>query len=297
MATNKRAIPLDDSELNTDQAADQATEQAVVQSSSVMTATTSSSKKRVTSIKPVVQSRPQEREHRVIGQPGFVLHSYPYKETSLIVNVFSREHGRVALIAKGAKRPHSKLRGVLQTFQPLQLSWSGKSEVRTLIGAEWVGGLLPLERSALLCGFYLNELLVKLLARDDAHPVLFDHYVSALNQLAHEEAPAIVLRKFELALLKETGVIGSLTYCTSAKQEVQPDLLYVFDPERGAREAWASDNVPVVSGKTLLDMAAEDYQDGQTQTQSKFLMRHLLAHHLGGAPLNTRQILIDLLQL
>ncbi len=157
MATNKRAIALDDSELNTDQIADQATEQVAVQSSSMMPATTSASKKRVASIKPMVQSRPQEREHRVMGQPGFVLHSYPYKETSLIVNVFSREYGRVALIAKGAKRPHSKLRGVLQTFQPLQLSWSGKSEVRTLIGAEWVGGLLPLERSALLCGFYLNE--------------------------------------------------------------------------------------------------------------------------------------------
>src|SRR5438445_9413576 len=115
---------------------------------------------------------------RVAGQPGFVLHSYPYKETSLIVDVFSRDHGRIALVAKGAKRPHSKLRGVLQTFQPLSLGWSGKSEVRTLIAAEWVGGLLPLEKSALLCGFYLNELLVKLLARDDPHPALFDHYVA-----------------------------------------------------------------------------------------------------------------------
>ena len=122
-----------------------------------------------------------EREHRVNAQPGFVLHSYPYKETSLIVEVFARDYGRVPVVAKGAKRPHSKLRGVLQTFQPLQLSWSGKSEVRTLISAEWVGGLLPVERSALLCGFYLNELLVKLLARDDPHPVLFDAYMSALN--------------------------------------------------------------------------------------------------------------------
>jgi len=88
----------------------------------------------------------------VNAQPGFVLHSYPYKETSLIVEVFARDYGRVPVVAKGAKRPHSKLRGVLQTFQPLQLSWSGKSEVRTLISAEWVGGLLPVERSALLCG-------------------------------------------------------------------------------------------------------------------------------------------------
>lgn len=161
-------------------------------------------KQPATSSKSTARSTSVEREHRVIAQPGFVLHSYPYKETSLIVEVFARDYGRVPVVAKGAKRPHSKLRGVLQTFQPLQLSWSGKSEVRTLISAEWVGGLLPVEGSALLCGFYLNELLVKLLARDDPHPVLFDAYMSALNQLAHGEPAGIVLRKFELQLLKES---------------------------------------------------------------------------------------------
>jgi DNA repair protein RecO (recombination protein O) len=248
-----------------------------------------------TAVRP--RARAPEREHRISGQPGFVLHSYPYKETSLIVDVFTRDHGRVPLVAKGAKRPHSTLRGVLQTFQPLQLAWSGKSEVRTLVSAEWVGGLRPLERSALLCGFYLNELLVKLLARDDPHPALFDHYVSALNQLAHEEPAAIVLRKFELALLKETGVAGSLVASAQSGEDVAPNRYYVFDPDRGPREAMASDTSPAVLGKTLIDMEAGDYADPATQQQSKFLMRHLLAHHLGGMALNTRQILIDLLQL
>mgnify|MGYP002129506545 CR=1 FL=1 len=243
------------------------------------------------------RSRPAEREHRVASQPAFVLHSYPYKETSLIVEVFSRDYGRVPLIAKGAKRPHSQLRGVLQTFQPLQLGWTGKSEVRTLTTAEWVGGLLPLERSALLCGFYLNELMVKLLARDDPHPALFDHYVSALNQLAHEEPATIVLRQFELALLKETGVAASLSRVAASGEAVEPDLLYVIDPERGPREAFASDTAPVVRGKTLLDMEAGDYTDATTQQQSKLLMRYLLSYHLNGMPLNTRQILIDLLHL
>lgn len=234
---------------------------------------------------------------RVLQQPGFVLHSYSYRETSLIVELFSRDYGRVPLIAKGAKRPHSKLRGVLQTFQPLALSWSGRGEMRTLIDAEWVGGLLPVEKSALLCGFYLNELLVKLLARDDPHPGLFDHYVATLNQLAHDEPAPIVLRKFERALLKETGVAGDFTHCTVTGQVVQPDRFYVVDPERGPRPAYAADVSPKVSGKTLLDMESEDYSDPATQTQSKFLMRFLLAHHLGGASLNTRQILIDLMQL
>jgi len=243
------------------------------------------------------RARIPEKETRVAAQPAFVLHSYPYKETSLIVDVFSRDYGRVALIAKGAKRPHSKLRGVLQTFQPLSVGWTGKSEVRTLTAAEWIGGLLPLEKSALLCGFYLNELLVKLLARDDPHPRLFDHYVATLNQLAHDEPAPIVLRRFERALLKETGVAGDFTVCAATGRPVDAGETYVVDPERGPRPALPADTAPRVSGKTLLDMEREDYEDSATQAQSKFLMRFLLAHHLSGVPLNTRQILIDLMQL
>ncbi|WP_242490048.1 DNA repair protein RecO [Noviherbaspirillum cavernae] len=243
------------------------------------------------------RSKPTEKESRVAHQPAFVLHSHPYKETSLIVDIFSRDYGRIPLIAKGAKRPHSKLRGALQTFQPLSVGWSGKSEVRTLTSAEWIGGLLPLERSALLCGFYLNELLVKLLARDDPHPALFDCYIDALNQLGHGEPAPIVLRKFERALMKETGVAANFTVCTRTGRTVEPGETYIVDPERGPRPALPSDATPRVSGKTLLDMEHEDYADPATQTQSKFLMRFLLAHHLGGAQLNTRQILIDLMQL
>ncbi|TFW14890.1 DNA repair protein RecO [Massilia arenosa] len=237
------------------------------------------------------------RDTRVSGQPGFVLHSYPYKETSLIVDVFTRDYGRVGLVAKGAKRPHSKLRGVLQTFQPLSLGWTGKAELRTMTDAEWVGGLLPLERNSLLCGFYLNELLVKLLARDDPHPLLWDHYVSTLNQLAHNEPAQIVLRKFETALLKETGVAAQLSKCAGTGEAVVPVKSYVVDPERGPRPAQPNDIWPAVSGQTLIDMENEDYASPATQAQSKQLMRFLLHHHLGGATLNTRQILIDLMQL
>src|SRR5450830_219913 len=252
--------------------------------------------------KPSASPRPSRArtaapDSRITGQPGFVLHSYPYKETSLIIDLLSRDHGRIALVAKGAKRPHSKLRGVLQTFQPLSVNWSGKSEVRTLTAAEWVGGLLPLEKSALLCGFYLNELLVKLLARDDPHPALFDHYVATLNKLAHGESAPIVLRQFERALLKETGVAANWTTCTLLRKQVDPATIYVVDPEHGVRPVRPADVWPKVSGKTLLDMEREDYSDATTQTQSKLLMRSLLAHHLGGAQLNTRQILIDLTQL
>ncbi|HZZ09078.1 MAG TPA: DNA repair protein RecO [Paraburkholderia sp.] len=239
--------------------------------------------------------RTSASEYRVAEQPAFVLHSYPYRETSLIIDVLSRDHGRLALVAKGAKRPHSALRGVLQTFQPLALSWSGKSEVRTLTGAEWVGGMLPLGGDALLCGFYVNELMVKFCAREDPHPQLFHHYVVTMTRLAHDEPPVQVLRSFERVLLRETGYAMALDR-TVARQSVQAEGRYVFDPERGVREAsnefpaqW-----PVIAGQTLLDMEQDDYHRPQTVAQSKTLMRFLLNTYLAGTPLATRQILIDL---
>ncbi|AOJ01359.1 DNA repair protein RecO [Burkholderia mayonis] len=234
-------------------------------------------------------------EFRIAEQPAFVLHSHPYRETSLVVDVLTRDHGRIALVAKGAKRPHSALRGVLQTFQPLSLSWSGKSELRTLTGAEWVGGMLPLAGDALLCGFYVNELLVKFCAREDPHPPLFKHYLVTLTRLAHGEPPVQVLRSFERVLLRETGYAMSLKR-TVARRSVEPDKLYVFDPERGVRDA--GDDIPshwpVIAGQTLLDMEEDDYHRAQTVAQSKTLMRFLLNTYLGGTPLATRQILIDL---
>ncbi|AOI41767.1 DNA repair protein RecO [Burkholderia oklahomensis EO147] len=234
-------------------------------------------------------------EFRIAEQPAFVLHSHPYRETSLVIDVLTRDHGRIALVAKGAKRPHSALRGVLQTFQPLSLSWSGKSELRTLTGAEWVGGMLPLAGDALLCGFYVNELLVKFCAREDPHPPLFTHYLVTLTRLAHGEPPVQVLRSFERVLLRETGYAMSLKR-TVARRSVEPDRLYVFDPERGVRDA--DDDIPshwpVIAGQTLLDMEEDDYHRAQTVAQSKTLMRFLLNTYLGGTPLATRQILIDL---
>jgi DNA repair protein RecO (recombination protein O) len=254
---------------------------------------------RKSSAGPKARRAPRASEFRITEQPAFVLHSYPYRETSLIIDVFSRDHGRLALVAKGAKRPHSALRGVLQTFQPLAMAWSGKSEMRTLTGAEWVGGMLPLAGDALLCGFYVNELLVKFCAREDPHPQLFHHYVVTLTRLAHDEPPVQVLRSFERVLLRETGYAMALNR-TVARKAVLPEGRYVFDPERGVRDAtgelaaqWPT-HWPVVSGQTLLDMEEDDYHRALTVAQSKTLMRFLLNTYLGGTPLATRQILIDL---
>src|SRR5207249_2153169 len=146
---------------------------------------------------------------RADHEPGFVLHTYPYKETSLIVEAFSRSFGRVALLARGARRPRSAMRGVLLSFHPLRFSWSrgvsGQAELGNLIGAEWSGALQTLGGRGMMCGFYLNELLLRLLPRDDPHEALFDFYAESLARLSGAPAYAPVLRGFEKRLLAELG--------------------------------------------------------------------------------------------
>ncbi len=145
-----------------------------------------------------------KRAQRVNDTPGYMLHASAWRETSLVVQAFSREHGCLALVAKGAKRPYSTLRPVLTAFQPLSLSWAGGGEVKTLTRAE-IAGVRPLVGGALMSAWYMNELLLRLLPREDAHPVLFDAYDAALAQLAGGSRAAGALRRFEWILLRETG--------------------------------------------------------------------------------------------
>lgn len=237
-------------------------------------------------------------KQRIQDEPAFVLHSYPFRETSLVLEVFSRQHGRVPLVARGARRPRSALRGLLMGFQPLQLSWFGKHELRTLHGAEWQGGQPQLQGTALLCGFYLNELLLNLMARDDPHESLFDYYQQTLQRLAQEEDHAFTLRCFEKHMLQELGYALSLETEAGSGKPIAPDRTYRYILERGAiaESADSSQGMPV-AGKTLLDMAADDYRDGNSARQSKQLMRMLLDHHLAGKTLHTRELMRDLQKL
>lgn len=144
------------------------------------------------------------RSQRIQDAAGYMLHATDWKETSLIVQVFTRDHGNVALVAKGAKRPYSVLRPVLATFQPLALSWSGNSEVKTLVRAD-CAGVRPLGGKALMSAWYMNELLLRLLPREDPHLLLYDAYDAALEQLAGGSRAAGALRRFEWTLLTEAG--------------------------------------------------------------------------------------------
>lgn len=232
------------------------------------------------------------------AQPAFVLHTYPFRESSLIVEAFSRDHGRVALVARGARRPKSAVRGVLLSFQPLLLSWSGKRELRTLTGAEWRGIHAPLKGQALICGFYLNELLLKLTPRDDPHEHLFSVYESTLAALAEGEDYPAVLRRFEMALLRELGYAVILDRDVSRDEPVAREREYVYVVEHGPVNADATPGNGVeLSGQTLIDMQSGNFTSPVTQQQSKALMRTLISHYLGNQVLHTRQLLRDLQEL
>jgi DNA repair protein RecO (recombination protein O) len=242
---------------------------------------------------------------RINNEPGFVLHTYPFKETSVVAEAFTRGHGRVALIARGARRPASALRGLMQPFVPLSLSWFGKSELKTLHAAEWQGGLVVPQGRALMCGFYLNELLLRLLARGDAHEALFDRYGETLARLAEgtddgdsERATFFerILRRFEKNLLAEIGYGASFDVEAGSGASIDADMRYVFQPERGALRAAGQAGCPV-SGRTLLDLADDRFERPATLAEAKALMRMLINHTLGAKPLYTRQLLRELTDL
>jgi DNA repair protein RecO (recombination protein O) len=235
---------------------------------------------------------------RVEQQPGFILHSYPYRETSLIVEVFSRDHGRLPLLAKGARRPMSALRGVLMAFQPLLVDWTGGGELKILARAEWQGGQPLLAGRSLLWGYYLNELLVKLLPREDAHGALFERYRETLAILAAAEPGEEVLRRFELSLLSELGYGLDLSSEADSGAPVREAGHYLYIIERGVVETDqdGADGL-VLPGRVLLDMARGDFTRPETALQGKLLLRRLINHHLGGQPLQSRRVFMELQEL
>ena len=177
------------------------------------------------------------------------------------------------------------------------MDWSGGGEVKTLVRAEWQGGQPLLIGRALICGYYLNELLVRLTAREDAHPRLFDAYAEAVRALGRGEPESPILCRFELALLQELGY-GLLLEADADDAPVRGDTRYAYIIERGpiSLEGFdaAGDELATVTGKTLLDMAAGDFRDPETLAQSKALMRRLIQHYLGGQQLQSRRVFTEL---
>jgi DNA repair protein RecO (recombination protein O) len=228
---------------------------------------------------------------RVDNQPAYVLHAYPYRETSLIVEVLSRDHGRLALVARGARRAQSSLKSRLLAFQPLALSWFGKAALKTLHGVEWLGGSQRLEGRALMCGFYVNELLLKLLPAEDPHQALFETYAATLATLAAGDEPQGILRRFELGLLSELGYAQPLGELADGGC-IDPGRRYSYAFGQGVVPLLAGE--PGYAGQTLLDMTVGRYDQATTLAESKQLMRALINHYLAEKPLLTRQLLVEL---
>jgi DNA repair protein RecO (recombination protein O) len=243
---------------------------------------------------------------------AYVLHRYDWSESSLILDLLTREQGRVAVVAKGAKRPHSQLRAVLLPFQRVNVSLGrmsdeeGASEVQTLRHADWAGGGSMLTGAALFSGFYLNELLMKLLARHDAHPVLFDAYAQTIPALAagNDAQVEAALRAFELLLLREVGLLPELDVVTQTQRPVGPLDGHVLLPEAGVG-AGRGDEADL-SGTALVCLEAAMAHGSLPALQQacsavlpalKVQLRALLHYHVGSPMLRTRRVMMDLLNL
>ena len=239
---------------------------------------------------------------------GYVLHSYPYRETSLILQVWTEKHGRIGIVAKGARRPKSASRSVLVPFQPLALDWFGRAELKTLKTAEPTCAATPLAGANLMSAFYLNELLLKLTTREDPHEGLFAAYdraisdLRALSRLAPRASTAIepILRRFELSLLQELGYAVELTRdAMHAAIEADRDYWYVLErgPMPAPHEGEAPGNAVKLRGRTLVDLEGGRFEDPVTIAQAKQLMRLLIQHSLNGQELATRALVRDLMTL
>ena len=242
---------------------------------------------------------------RISDEPAYVLHRYDWSESSLILEMFTRTYGRIALIARGAKRPSSSFRPILLPMQLLHVAFGGDAEIRNLKSAEWQGGHVMPTGDALLSGYYLNELLMRLLARDDPHPALFDAYASTVQLLASQSVDTlqVALRAFELRLLRDIGFLPLLNVQTATLAKLEPDTSYVLLAEAGLREAHDDDRSALSGAQWLALQEALDGDSPFIDTMQacvnhlpelKAQLRALLHYHCDVKILKTRQMMMDL---
>ncbi|MDP1709061.1 MAG: DNA repair protein RecO [Gammaproteobacteria bacterium] len=239
---------------------------------------------------------------RVSLQPAFVLHHRPYRDTSALLEVFTPEFGRVGLVARGLRSAKSRLQGIVQPFRPLLISWSGRGELGTLTGCEADGGMTKLDGPLILSGFYLNELLLRLLHRHDPHPALFECYGQTLQEMQQPDGSVgaagmgvqRALRLFEKHLLREIGYALMLDHEAESGAPIEPGQAYNYHLERGPLRDHAGTSVGIrVQGSSLLALLHETLHDTLSLRESKHLMRAALGLYLGSKPLQSRELYID----
>lgn len=221
-----------------------------------------------------------------------MLHGRAYQNTSMIVDVFTRSYGRLSLLAKGAKRPGSAMYGTLLPLQCLFLSWGGRSELKTLYSAEIESKGQPmLDGDHIYLGMYLNELLVRLLHKEEAHAQMFDYYQHCLQQLSQDSDNEIVLRYFELQLLEELGYAVNLQTTCDTDNDIEVNAVYAYLPERGfiCQDRHQGDEL-LVQGQTIQALAGRNLSGDQQKKEAKLLLRSIIEYHLDGSPLKTREL-------
>jgi len=235
-------------------------------------------------------------KQRINAQPAFVLHQHPYRETSRLLDVFSRDHGRLTIYARGVQRPGSQIRSVLLGFQPLLLSWFGAGELKTLHSAVWQPGLSQLSGLPLLCGFYINELLQRFCPKEEPNSALFSAYFEAIKALSLIGSATVepILRQFERQMLDCLGYGSHWNLEAHSNRPLDLTLKYEFKYGHGLVRSVSSDACPA---PLILAFDAADFSNEQVLPWAKLWMRQAISELLGDASLHTRQLLLDLQKL
>jgi DNA repair protein RecO (recombination protein O) len=228
--------------------------------------------------------------------PACVIHRRDYRDTSLLLELFTPGDGRLPAIAKGAKAGRASRAALLQPFAPLLVTLRGRGEIKQLTQVEADGRAYPLTGERLYCGFYLNELLMRLLERGDPYPRLYVHYLDTLDRLAGSESTDRCLRDFELNLLQELGYGLLLDRTADRGEEVVSEQLYRFEIERGPVGPATGSGEQLIHGRTLLCLHNRGALDTEMASEAKRLLRRVLGFYLGERPLKSRELFLGLKQ-
>lgn len=224
-------------------------------------------------------------------QRAFVLHTRPYSESSLLVDLFIETKGRMTVIAKGARRKRSMLKGILQPFTPLIVQYSGNSNVKTLLRCEAISLALPLFGTALYSAFYLNELVHRVIISESDTSELFQAYLNALRQLAQQIEPEKVLRRFELILLESLGYRIDFEHCYVTGDDIVDSMFYQYQSEQGFISSLLQ-NTSSYSGKELRAFASKNFEDSQCLKAAKRFTRLALKPYVGSKPFKSRELFL-----
>lgn len=231
---------------------------------------------------------------RVQNEPVWLLHHRDYQDSSRILELLSRDHGRLSVVAKGSRSARSRLKGILRPFLPLQVSWVSRTDLGTLTGAELRGSPVSLHGDALLSGYYANELLLHLVHRHDPQPEIFRIYGSTIESLSSGRDINAKLRTFELELLRLLGYALNLDHDTGTQAPLSAASSYVYRPEQGPAAASDASGPMTFSGSDLIAIRDGNFSRPETLRSAGRLLREVIAFHLGGRELKSRKVLRDM---